>query len=247
MPGRRRYTAHRSPTTRTEMWNAKVDADTYSRYLRATKPLAMPRVAEYQTAHEVLISTVKNVLDRIGKTYETHQYMWYASKLYKLINTYTGEALNKEATIAFLEYLIRGLDEGALRAIAAALGIKISPLADILERRLAPLLLKIIAQGSVIADGTEQTILEYAGNIALISGYIDLSNMAFGDRVVISSYVKLTPGSDYILYRSEEYYGQQAEPALYIQPRLSGAALKVTLKQTAGTYKTFTYLFTKGV
>uniref|UniRef100_A0A7J3JQ24 Uncharacterized protein n=1 Tax=Ignisphaera aggregans TaxID=334771 RepID=A0A7J3JQ24_9CREN len=247
MPAKRRRTLSRSPILRAIMWDKKMDAETYSEYLQVTKPLALTKITEYQALHETLISMVKSMLEKVGRVHETHQYMWYTTKLYKLTKIYSGEALNKEATIIFLEYLIRGLNESILRAIALTLGIKIGSLADILEKQLSPLLIKIISQGTIIADGTEQTLLEYVGDIALISGYINLSNMREDDKVIVSSYIKLTPTSDYVLYHSEVFSGQQTEPALYVHPRLSGVALKVTLRQVSGIYKSFEYLFVKSI
>jgi hypothetical protein len=71
--------------------------------------------------------------------------------------------------------------------------------------------------------------------------------MDAGDVVTIRVYVKIREDSDYKLYRSETFEGKQGEPALYMLPRLSGFAFKATLQQTAGAYKSFDYLFVKGV
>ena len=107
-------------------------------------------------------------------------------------------------------------------------------------------LLRILRKGTLVADGSEQTLIEYSGAVALISGYVDLSNMTDGDEVAITSYVKIKEDGDYIVYRREVFTGKQPEPALYILPRPAGLAYKVTLQQTAGVYKSFDYLFIKG-
>jgi len=65
--------------------------------------------------------------------------------------------------------------------------------------------------------------------------------------IIIRSYVKLGPDRDYVLYDSETFTGMQAEPALHLLPRLSGYAMKITIEQTEGTYKSFDYLFVKGI
>jgi hypothetical protein len=102
--------------------------------------------------------------------------------------------------------------------------------------------------GTVTTDGTEQVVVEYTGSISSISGYIDLSNMVDGDSITIKAYVRIKETGDYVLYRLETYSNKQTEPALYVMPRLSGYAFKVTIQQTAGTtFKSFDYLFIKKV
>jgi hypothetical protein len=230
------------------MWDAKMKGDIYKTQLEAVKPHALPRVASYQATHELLISTVKQILSRLNS--EPHllqEYMWYAEKMWKLTQQYSSNALQREADALYLWYLARGRSDITLRMVAQALGIKISPLEYIAEKTLTPLLISIVGKGTIIADGSEQTLIEYAGRIAQISGYVDLSNMDVGDVVAIRCYVKIREDSDYRLYHSETFEGKQPEPALYMLPRLSGFTLKTTLQQTAGAYKSYDYLFVKGV
>jgi hypothetical protein len=229
------------------MWDKKMSGEIYATLLPPLKKLAMPKVAGYQSIHENLISTVKNALSNFPSEIPILQeYMWYAEKLWKFTQHYGDKALQNEADALYLWYLARGRNELALRFVAKALGISISPLEEIMDKILSPILLKIIAKNTILADGTEQTLLEYSGAISLISGYIDLSNMVEGDEVTITSYVKIKEGGDYVRYRSENFTGKQPEPALYLLPRLVGIASKVTLKQTSGSYKNFDYLFVKG-
>jgi hypothetical protein len=248
MPARRRRSLVRDPVLRTQMWEAKVKGDIYAQQLEAVKPLALPAVASYQATHEYLISVVKGVLSALGTEQSlVQEYMWYAEKMWKYTQQYGGSALQKQADALYLWYLARGRNDVALRAIAQSLGIKISPLEEIAEAVLAPALISVVGRGTVTADGTEQVLLEYAGRISTIAGYVDLSNMDAGDVVVIRSYVKVSPDEDFRLYRSETFEGRQIETALYLLPRLSGFAMRVTLQQTAGTYKSFDFLFVKGV
>jgi len=248
MPARRRRSLVRDPVLRTKMWEAKVKGDVYAQQLEAVKPLALPAVAGYQATHEHLIATVKHVLAALGTEQSLLQeYMWYAEKLWKYTLQYGGEALQRQADALYLWHLARGRDDVALRAIAQSLGIKISPLDEIAGRVLAPALISIVGKGTVTADGTEQVLLEYSGRISTIAGYVDLGNMEEGDVVVIRSYVRVTEDSDFRLYRSETFVGRQVENALYMLPRLSGLAMRVTLQQTAGAFKTFGFLFVKGV
>lgn len=245
--GKRRRTLSRTPLLRTKMWISKVNPQTYNVQLSASKPLAIPRVAEYQSMHEFLISLVKRILAPMGLAHQTHEYMWYASKLYKASNKYSGEALKKEVNSIFLYYLCKGLREIPLRLIAKSLNIIITPLDEIFEKVLSPLLVRKIVEGTLVADGSEQIVLEYDGDVALISGYIDLSKMEQNDTVIITTYVKIRKDGEYVAYHVETYTGVQEHPALYILPRLSGVALKVTLKQTSGVMKTYDYYFVRGI
>jgi len=232
------------------MWDAKMNPNVYSANLSAVKELAMGKVMQYQTTHESIISMVKRIVEQFGcEGAKVHEYMWYAQKLWKLTQTYGSKALQNEADSLYLYYRLKGDNDVVLRAIAQSLGIKISGIEDIL-RTIAievgvPSVLAIIAEGTILTDGSEQVLLEYTGNIAMIQGWIDLSNMEDGDNIVIRQYVKINPEEEYVLYNSETYSDKQSAPALYVMPRLSGHALKVTIQQTSGTYKSFSYLFAK--
>jgi hypothetical protein len=101
------------------------------------------------------------------------------------------------------------------------------------------------AKGTLVADGSEQVVMEVSGSVR-VSGYISLANMETGDTVVIRQYMKLLNG-EYKRYASETYTGAQENPIVYITPKELASAIKVTLQQTSGTYKTFDYLFIKEV
>jgi len=246
MPAKRRRSFARDSASRLKMWDKKMNPEIYSEYLKATKPLAIPKVAKYQATHEYLISMVKSILGNYPEEFFILQeYMWYAQKMWKLVQSYSSEALKKEANALFLWYLAKGRNEMVLRGIARALGINIED-TDIIVGRIT---MKVIAKGTLVADGTEQTVVEYVASgdeLAKISGYLDLQNMVAGDEIIIRVYVKMLPDADYKLLHSYDFSGKQEEPALYFLPKLSGYAFKVTLQQTSGTYKSFNYLFTRG-
>jgi hypothetical protein len=228
------------------MWDAKMKGDVYTTQLEATKPLALPRVAEYQATHESLISIVKTCFtDYPEESSILQEYMWYAEKLWRLSQTYTSQALQNEADALFLWYLAKGRKEDVLRRIAEKLGIIISSSDEIFQKIGATPILKIIKKDTIIADGTEQTLLEYLGT-ARISGNIDLHNMANGDTVTIKVYIKVKEDQPYTLHASDTYENIQDLPILHILPTLSGVATKITLQQTSGTYKSFSYIFTRG-
>jgi len=247
MPAKRRHGIPRPPSRRFEMWDKKMDPGVYSYTLSKTKLIGGPDEMNYQTVFENLLNIVKKILQDTDEYSNTQAYMWYAEKLWSLTQKYSGPALQKEADALYLWHLARGRNDTVLRIIAKSLGVNISSLESILENVMAPLLLSIVKQGSITTDGSEQTIVEYTGNISQISGYIDLSNMQDGDTVTIRTYVKIIPDGEYRLYDGETFVGKQESPALYILPRLTGVAYKVTIQQTSGLYKSFDYLFVKGV
>jgi len=245
MPSRRRAGHPRTASERLALWDAKMDGDIYARTLQKLKPLAKEGEATYQAEFDRLLAIVKRILEGTPEHSSVQAYMWYAEKLWSLTQRFSGPALQKEADALYLWHLARGRDDVALRAIARALGVEISPLEDIIDTVLAPRLMKIIAQGTVTADGSEQVLVEYSG-LATVSGYVDLSSMDEGDGVVIRVYTKIRPDGEWKLYDEGRFYGKQAYPALHILPRVTGYAYKVTLQQTSGTYKSFDYLFVKG-
>jgi len=105
------------------------------------------------------------------------------------------------------------------------------------------MIIQILVEGELMADGTEQVLVEIT-YLAKIMGYVDLSKMKDGDRVILRQYVKI---GDWKLYKKEEYAGKQIEPIIYITPKVSKKGVRVTLQQIAGIYRTFPYQFFKEV
>ena len=101
-------------------------------------------------------------------------------------------------------------------------------------------------EGTVTMDGTEKTVVldEIAGNPPrFLEGYIDLTPMASGDTIVIAEYMKISATGDYVKYAEETYNEAQTIPLLYITSKSGRYGIKLTAKQTAGTYRTLTYQF----
>jgi len=101
---------------------------------------------------------------------------------------------------------------------------------------------KTIKKANKHADGTEQTLLEFEGE-ALVSGFVDLSEMQFGDTVIIRQYIKLWKTAEYQRYAKEEYNGIQNDPMVYLMPKRVDYAVKVTLEQSIGLFKNFDNTF----
>jgi len=102
---------------------------------------------------------------------------------------------------------------------------------------------KPIKTGNLLADGTEQTLLEFEG-VAKIIGYVDLSAM-MGDTIIIRQYMKIVEGGDYKKYAEQTIVGSQPEPLVYITPKETDVAILITLQQIAGILKRFPHSFMK--
>jgi hypothetical protein len=92
--------------------------------------------------------------------------------------------------------------------------------------------------GTLTADGTEQTVREYTGT-GKLHAYIDLSNMADGDAVTIRQFIKIKAGGTYRKYAEESYSGVQTLPLLHIISKPNKHGVKITLQQTAGTNRDY--------
>lgn len=104
--------------------------------------------------------------------------------------------------------------------------------------------LEPVVEGTLIADGTEQTLVEN-DVLSLLTGYLSLDNMQAGDSVIIRQYVRIN--GVYTLYASETFSGVQTEPGLHFQTRPTKDNSKITLQQTAGGYRSFDYEFVREV
>jgi hypothetical protein len=92
--------------------------------------------------------------------------------------------------------------------------------------------------GTLTADGTEQTVREYTGT-GKLHVYIDTFSMAAGDTTVIRQFMKIKAAGTYRKFAEETYSGAQALPLLHIVVRPNKNGVKVTLQQTAGTNRAY--------
>lgn len=102
--------------------------------------------------------------------------------------------------------------------------------------------------GTLTADGTEQTIVEVAapmGNFKPLKIKLDCSNMNWGDTVVIRWYERIAGGGAYIQKDEYTLNDIQTIPLVNIELEPNRHGVQVTLEQTAGTNRAFTweYLF----
>ncbi|MFH0850282.1 MAG: hypothetical protein V1924_05015 [Candidatus Bathyarchaeota archaeon] len=99
--------------------------------------------------------------------------------------------------------------------------------------------LRSLGAFTVVADGTEQTLVDQGEGPTRVMGYIDLSLMLGGDTVLVRHYVKVKSGGAWVCYAGETYTGVQAVPLVYITEKPANHGLKVSLQQTAGVFKAF--------
>ena len=86
--------------------------------------------------------------------------------------------------------------------------------------------------------GTEHTLYNPTTS-KYFTGYIDLTNMVAGDTVEIRVYLIVKASGAYIQYYVATYSDAQTNDLVYIPALPSDIGYKLTLKQTAGTARTY--------
>lgn len=100
--------------------------------------------------------------------------------------------------------------------------------------------LSLLKEGNLHADGSEQVLVEYT-EAGRVSGYVDLSDMQLGNKIIIRQYLMVN--GSYQKYAEETYENSQNIPIIYITPKETDKGLKVTLQQTAGFMRGYDYRF----
>lgn len=93
-------------------------------------------------------------------------------------------------------------------------------------------------------DGTDQPVFE-STELGEYSGYIFLDKLQSGDTIVITVWVKDVNDDTYKKWLVDSYSGALTTPALRMEPMIGKVGMKVTLQQTAGTYRTITHMWFK--
>lgn len=117
----------------------------------------------------------------------------------------------------------------AIADYSAARAAKIDKIQDFLEE----------ATGTLTATGAEDTIKEITDTINKLHCFLDMTNMAAADSVTIRQYMKIKAAGSYIKYAEEVFTDVQTIPMLYIVIKPARHGIKITLEQTAGTYRDF--------
>ena len=85
---------------------------------------------------------------------------------------------------------------------------------------------------------TEHTLYNPTTN-KWFSGWVDLTNMVSGDTVELRVYAIAKTAGSYIQYWIQVYTDAQTNPLVHIPSYPSDIGWKLTLKQTAGTARTY--------
>ncbi|RLC82429.1 MAG: hypothetical protein DRJ03_19065 [Chloroflexi bacterium] len=100
--------------------------------------------------------------------------------------------------------------------------------------------------GRITLDGTEQTLFE-STELAEYFGYVFLNNLEDGDTVVIRVYIRDVEDSKYYLADEKSFSNAQAIPVVRITNVIGKVGIKITIQQTAGTYRDVDHMwFRKG-
>lgn len=98
------------------------------------------------------------------------------------------------------------------------------------------------SKADIVMTGAEQTLIESTKDRSQIEGYLDLSNMQAGDTIYVRQYMKLSSTSTYVSYGEMPLSDAQAPINLlrFVSvPNVAG--VKITVQQTAGGMRTFSY------
>ena len=87
----------------------------------------------------------------------------------------------------------------------------------------------------------------YSDKILVVTGYVDLSNMQSGDTVVLREYIAIEPFGLLKGFTTVSYSDAQSDPIVCFPLKVVRGGYKVTIKQTAGTLRSFKYQFIKFV
>lgn len=95
------------------------------------------------------------------------------------------------------------------------------------------------ATGSLLMDGTEQTVKEILTTINKLHCFVDLTPMLAGDTVVVRQYMKIASAGVFVQYAEETYNDVQTLPLLYVVTKPANYGIRITIQQTGGTNRTF--------
>jgi hypothetical protein len=227
---------------------AKKYAVKYDPALIAQKYASVQEIAiEEETialiGNKALEKRVKNALlkDSISSL-ELLPYFYCAENGAALVKKYRGGTLIQEASLLRFKWLIRGLELDLLDKVLFVAGIDVTRL--LLWNVGAARLPQPLGNGVFTADSSEYLVVELTG-LNRLMGYINLKNMQAGDTIIIREYVKLLSSSSYSEYDKTLYVGVQVEPVIYFKSKEVQFGVRVTLQQTAGSYRNIEYDFFK--
>jgi len=102
------------------------------------------------------------------------------------------------------------------------------------------------SEGKIELDALDKEVEVFSvidDRILMVTGYIDLSEMQTGDTVVIREFIAIEPYGVPKGFNTLTYKDAQADPIICFPLKVIRGAYKVTIKQTAGTPRSFKYQF----
>jgi hypothetical protein len=103
----------------------------------------------------------------------------------------------------------------------------------------------LLKSGSVLADGTEQTIFdETMVDPTNISGWVNIDELDNDDILYVREYI--TFGGEEKVHALEEYRDAQSTSQCFFEERIIRGQYRVTIEQSATVMRTFKYEFYKG-
>jgi len=170
----------------------------------------------------------------------------------------TGELIIKNDLEVFLNEAMRGTDNAALASICTETRLAELDSANMptdldnaaieanAELHVSNAINNTIplyerTDGTLTADGTEQTVYEVTPSVILVPDSITMSliNMVADDSVTINMYAKLKSGGAYELIDTQDYGNVKDIPAINITGQPNRYGWKVTLQQTVGINKDY--------
>jgi len=94
----------------------------------------------------------------------------------------------------------------------------------------------------LLMNGSEQTLFENT-ELGEFAGYVFLTPLQTGDSVTLKFYVKDVEANEYVLNDGKTYTGAQSYPAIEVRHVIGKVGVKVTIRQTAGTYRTIHHMW----
>jgi hypothetical protein len=235
--------------TRSEKWALKTSPDLLFPKLEALHEASSAEIKETYDAIDSMYARVAPILDKYGIVGSARlMYRCFMEECYRITRNFTDKTRDIEATAVYFKYLLYGAEETVLNEICRLFDIIPMGGIDYIAERIASELKGIPIEGTIVADGSEQTILESSETEThYFAGYVDLSELAAGEQVIMKEYVSLVLPVDYKSYHDETYTGVLSNPVLFIYTRPARCGLKLTMKQISGTHRNFKFQLFRGV
>jgi hypothetical protein len=93
-------------------------------------------------------------------------------------------------------------------------------------------------------DGSEQTLFENT-ELGAYSGYIFLNNVQSGDTILFTCYINDVEAGVYRIREQKQITGAQTYTALEVRELIGKSGIKITAKQTGGTYRVLDHMWFK--